>query len=43
MKQRLKNTLKEFFIWCELYGRARAATYLTRSGRVKEAVQLMQK
>jgi hypothetical protein len=43
MKLIFKNFVKEAFSWCEMYGKARAATYLTRSGRVKEAIQLMKK
>lgn len=43
MKLIFKNFVKEAFLWCEMYSKARAATYLTRSGRVKEAIQLMKK
>lgn len=43
MKLKIKSIFNEFFIWCEVYGRARAAAYLTRSGRTKEAIQLMKK
>ena len=43
MKKKIKDALREFFLWCEVYCRARAAAYLTRSGRVDEAIQLMKK
>jgi hypothetical protein len=43
MKQKIKSALCEFFSWCEVYGRARAAAYLTRSGRADEAIELMKK
>lgn len=43
MKEKIKEILHEMFLWCEVYGRARAAAYLTRSGRSDEAIELMKK